>query len=156
MSEVIRALQIFTNFGLQRLEWITESLEEEVFDWKMNRHSNTIHWVLTHISIVLNVFFPRATTGDLKYYPSEWPKKYIDNPSLTYPKILKDIEKGKKIVREQLALLKTDDLKVSLDWYLGPNSREFYLMILSSEILHHGGQIAAIHGNWKRNKGITE
>jgi hypothetical protein len=153
MSEIIQALQIFTKFGLQRLEWITENLEEEAYDWKMNRQSNTIRWVLTHISIVLNVFFQRATTGDLKYYPPEWPTKYMDNTSLALQRIQNDIQKGKKTVQEQLASLKPDDLKESLDWYLGPHDREFYLMILCSEILHHGGQIAAINGNWKRTKG---
>jgi hypothetical protein len=57
-------------------------------------------------------------------------------------------------VTEQLGSLDKEKLEESLDWYLGPNEREFYLMILCSEILHHGGQIAAIVGNWRRIKGI--
>jgi hypothetical protein len=155
MSEIIQALKIFTKFGLRRLKWITEDLEEEVFDWKMTLQSNTIRWVLTHISIVLNIFFLRATTGNLKYYPPEWPVNYLNDPTLTHQRILDDIEKGKTTVLKQLESLKTDELKETLDWYLGPQDREFYLMLLCSEILHHGGQIAAIHGNWKRVKGIS-
>ena len=40
-----------------------------------------------------------------------------------------------------------------LDWYIGEVPRETYLMILSSEILHHEGQIASIIGLKKRLDG---
>ena len=154
MSETIQAMKIFTEFGLKRLRWITESLDMEVFDWKITGQSNTIRWVLAHISMVLNVYFPRAITGQLKYYPSEWPAGYYDDSSITQQRILNDINEGEKRVLEQLGSLSADDLKEKLDWYLGLEERELYLMILCSEILHHGGQIAAILGNWRRIKGI--
>jgi hypothetical protein len=154
MSETLNAMEIFTNFGLRRLRWITENLDDEIFDWKMTLQSNSVRWVLSHISLVLNVFFPRAITGDLEYYPPELPRKYLDNHSLSIQRILNDIEHGESIVTEQLGSLDKEKLEESLDWYLGPNEREFYLMILCSEILHHGGQIAAIVGNWRRIKGI--
>jgi hypothetical protein len=154
MSEIIQAMKIFTKFGLRRLQWITEDLEEEIFEWKMNTHSNTVRWVLAHISMVLNVYFPRAITKNLEYFPPEWPKMYHDNRSLTPHRILNDIKEGEQKVIELLGTLNADDLKETLDWYLGSHEREFYLMILCSEILHHGGQIAAILGNWRRVKGI--
>jgi hypothetical protein len=154
MSETLNAMEIFTKFGLKRLRWITENLDDEIFDWKMTPQSNSIRWVLSHISLVLNVFFPRAITGDLENYPPELPRKYLDNPSLSIQRIQKDIEHGELIVTEQLGSLDKKKLEESLDWYLGSHEREFYLMILCSEILHHGGQIAAILGNWRRIKGI--
>ena len=82
LSETLKGMEIFTRFGLKRLRWITENLEDNVFDWKMTNQSNSIRWVLSHIAIILNVYFPRAITGDLKYYPQELPLKYLDNPSL--------------------------------------------------------------------------
>ena len=154
MVETLNAMKIFTKFGLRRLRWITENLDDEIFDWKMTAQSNSIRWVLSHISLILNVFFPRAITGDLEYYPQELPRKYLDNPSLSIQRIRKDIEHGELIVTEQLGSLDKEKLEEPLEWYLGPNEREFYLMILCSEILHHGGQIAAILGNWRRIKGI--
>ncbi len=145
---------IFTKFGLRRLRWILEDLEEQVFDWKMNSQSNTIRWVLTHISLILNVYFPRGITGKLDYYPPYLPKPYLNNLTLTHQKILTDIKEGEKIILDQLNSLNPESLSEILDWYLGPQEREFYLMILCSEILHHGGQISAILGNWQRSKGI--
>ncbi|MHA1938508.1 MAG: DinB family protein [Candidatus Thorarchaeota archaeon] len=155
MSETLKVMEVFTKFGLKRLRWITENLEDNVFDWKMTSQSNSIRWVLSHISIVLNVYFPRAITGDLEYYPQELPRIYLDNPSLSIQRILNDIDHGELIVLEQLGSLDAEKLKTNLDWYLGPHEREFYLMILCSEILHHGGQIAAILGNWRRIKGVS-
>jgi uncharacterized damage-inducible protein DinB len=152
MSETLKSMEIFTKFGLQRLRWITENVDDELFDWKITRQSNSIRWVLSHISIILNVFFPRAITGNLNYYPPELPRKYLDNLSLSIKRIQDDIEYGELKVLEQLGSLDEEKLQESLDWYLGPHEREFYLMLLSSEILHHGGQIAAILGNWRRNK----
>ena len=76
LSETIKAMVIFTEFGLRRLRWIIENLDEQVFDWKMNSQSNTIRWVLSHISLMCA----------------------RNNPTLTHHQMLTDIKEGEKIV----------------------------------------------------------
>ena len=62
MSEKIGAMRIFTNFGLERLRWDLREVAPELLDWKLCEEANSVRWLLAHISMVLNVYIPRAAT----------------------------------------------------------------------------------------------
>lgn len=153
MSSKIEAMRIFTEFGLTRLEWDLRKLKKEALDWKLCPEANSVRWLLTHISMILNIYLPRAFTSDLEYLPEKWPKNYLDDKSLSKEKILKDIETGREKALSGFQELSSESLEEHIDWYIGDNKRETYLMILASEILHHEGQVAAIIGLIERIEG---
>ena len=152
-SSRIEAMKTFTEFGLTRLGWDLRKLDDETLDWKVTPEANTVKWLLRHISMILNVYLPRGFTGNLNYQPDKWPDNYHDSDQRSLETILEDIEKGKEATISGFDGLSDDSLDDLLDWYIGEEKREFYLMILSSEILHHEGQIAAIIGLRKRIGG---
>ena len=57
-----------------------------------------------------------------------------------------NIKTGKNKTLKGLQDLTVESLEEYIDWYIGDEKSETYLMILVSEILHHEGQIAAIIG----------
>jgi len=152
-STKIEAMKIFTEYGLTRLAWDLNELDEDTLNWRITPKANSVKWLLTHISMILNVYFPRALSNNLSYLPEKWLEEYHDNDNLTLETILNDIEKGKIETLKGFNQLSDNSLKESLNWYIGEAPRETYLMILSSEILHHEGQIASIIGLKKRLSG---
>ncbi len=152
-SSRIEAMKTFTEYGLTRLEWDLRKIDQEAMDCKVAPESNTVRWILRHISTVLNVYLPRAFTGNLNYLPEKWPDNYQDNDHRSLETILADIAIGHVTAINGFNGLTEHSLEETLDWYIGEVKREMYLMILSSEILHHEGQIASIIGLRKRISG---
>ena len=155
MSEKIGAMRIFTKFGLDRLRWDLREFAPELLDWKQCEKANSIRWLLAHISMVLNVYIPRAVTGDLGYVPEGWPDDYADDGSHSLEGLVADIKEGEVRALESLGSLSRESLEDTLDWYIGEERREVYLMILASEILHHEGQVAAAIGLKRRMDGLS-
>ncbi len=155
MSEKIGAMRIFTNFGLERLRWDLREVAPELLDWKLCEEANSVRWLLAHISMVLNVYIPRAVTGDLGYVPEGWSDDYADDGSRSLERLVADIEEGEVRALESLNNLPPESLEDILDWYIGKERREVYLMILASEILHHEGQVAAAIGLKRRMDGLS-
>jgi len=155
MSEKIGAMRIFTKFGLERLRWDLREVAPELLDWKLCEEVNSVRWLLAHISMVLNVYIPRAVTGDLGYVPEGWPDDYADDGSRSLEMLVADIEGGEVRALESLNNLSPESLEDTLDWYIGKERREVYLMILASEILHHEGQVAAAIGLKRRMDGLS-
>ena len=88
----IEAMKIFVEYGLTRLKWDLRELNDETLNWRITQEANSVKWLLTHISMILNVYFPRAITNNLKYLPENWIPEYHDNEKLTLEIILMDIE----------------------------------------------------------------
>jgi len=155
MSEKIGAMRIFTKFGLDRLRWDLREVAPEDLDWKQCEDANSVRWRLAHISMVLNVYIPRAVTGDLGYVPEGWPDDYADDGNRSLERLVADIEEGEIRALESLDSLSPESLEDTLEWYIGEERREVYLMILASEILHHEGQVAAAIGLKRRIDGLS-
>ena len=64
-----------------------------------------------------------------------------------------DIEKGHRKLNAGLNKLTNEKLAEPVEGWEGKKSREYYLMLEVSEIIHHEGQVAAILGVEKRMKG---
>lgn len=146
-------MKLFIESGLNRLKWDLRDIDDDTLHWRVVPEANSVKWLLTHISAVLNVYFPRAITADFDYAPINWIEEYSESNELPYETIMRDIEKGKNETFKGLTQLPEGSLDTKLDWYIGEYTRETYLMILSSEILHHEGQIASIIGLKKRLDG---
>jgi hypothetical protein len=144
----------FAELGLFRLDRALKDLTEEQLDWQSCSEANTIRNILTHLVYEWNGFIPRIVAGDKDAKVKGVPEGYIGNQDLSLEDILRDIADGKIFLLEQLCKVKDEDLKKEMDWFMGLKNLGFYLMLGVSEIIHHGGQIAAIRGMEKRLKGI--
>ena len=153
MSDKIYMMKAFAQMGFTRLGNATKDLKEEQLDWKSCPQANTVRWILTHLVSECNAFFPKIAKADKNYAPKDWPADYVGNKSYSLKKIMGDLEDGKKKVFKILDGLKEDDLKKEMDWFMGKQPMEAYLLLAISEIIHHEGQIAAILGVEKRMKG---
>ena len=67
---------------------------------------------------------------------------------------MKDLESGKRKLFANLNKLTNEKLEEEIDGWAGKKPRKYYIMLLTTEILHHEGQIAAILGVEKRMKGL--
>ena len=153
MSVKTKTIKAFAQIGFDRLENATKDLSEAQLDWKSCSEANTIRWNLTHLNSELYGFVPKILTGNKDYTPAGWPEDYVGNKSYSLEKIMKDYETGKAKLLKSLDEVSEDDLAKEMDWFYGKASREKYLLLAISEIIHHEGQIAAILGVEKRMQG---
>ena len=142
----------FAQIGFDRLGSATKNLKIEQLDWKSCTQANTIRWILTHLSEELNVYMPKLLSEEAP--PKGWPKDYVGNTTYKLDKITADIEKGKRRLYTGLNKLTNEKLEEAVDAWEGKKPREYYIMLMVSEIIHHEGQIAAILGVEKRIKGF--
>lgn len=150
MSDKIDTIRSFTLLSFDRLERAIKDLKEEQLDWKSCPEANTVRWLLTHLSCEFHVYIPQILMGNKEYTPEGWPEDYTGNTSYSLEKILGDLEEGKKKLMKSLDEISAEALTEEVDWFYGKQSKQHYLMLLISEILHHEGQIAAILGVEKR------
>ena len=151
MTVKTKMIKDFADIGFNRLGNLTKNLTDEQLDWKSCEHANTIRSVLTHISEELNVYLPKFLGINP---PKDWPKDYAGNKKYKLTKILKDIDAGKRKFYAGLNKLTNEKIDEEIDGWSGKKPRSYYIMLMTTEIIHHEGQIAAILGIDKRIKGI--
>jgi uncharacterized damage-inducible protein DinB len=142
----------FAQMGFDRLGSSTKNLKPDQLDWKSCTQANTIRWILTHMNEELNIYIPKYLVGTDP--TKDWPKEYVGNPNFKIERINADLEKGRRKLYAGLNKLTNEQLDQEVEGFMGKKSREFYLMLMVGEILHHEGQVAAILGVEKRIKGI--
>jgi uncharacterized damage-inducible protein DinB len=150
MTVKTKMMKDFAQIGFDKLGSATKNLKPEQLDWKSCTQANTIRWILTHLSEDLNVGMCKFLGVDP---PKAWPKDYVGNEKYKMEKIMADLEKGHRKLNAGLNKLTNEKLVESVEAWAGKKSREYYLMLMVSEILHHEGQVAAILGVEKRMKG---
>jgi len=150
MTVKTKMIKDFAQIGFDRLESVTKNLKPEQLDWKSCTQANTIRGILTHLSEELNVSLPKFLGEEP---PKDWPKDYEGNPKYKMEKIMADIEKGHRKLNAGLNKLTNEKIEEQVEGWEGKKPREYYILIMTSEILHHEGQIAAILGVEKRIKG---
>jgi len=150
MTVKTNLIKEFALMGLDRLDNVTKDLKPEQLDWKSCPQANTVRWVLTHVSEVLNVYMPKFLGAAP---PNKWPKDYVGNTSYKLEKIKKDIERGTRGLKAGLNKLTNEKLEEEISGWAGKKSRQSYIMLMVGEVFHHEGQIAAMLGVEKRIKG---
>jgi uncharacterized damage-inducible protein DinB len=150
MTVKTKIIKDFAQIGFDRLGSATKNLKPEQLDWKSCTQANTIRWILTHLSQILNVGMAKFLS---EAPPKAWPKDYVGNEKYKMEKIMADIEKGHRKLNAGLNKLTNEKLAEPVEGWEGKKSREYYLMLEVSEIIHHEGQVAAILGVEKRMKG---
>jgi hypothetical protein len=151
MSERIQVLRELAQYVFNRFERTSKDLTEEEMEWRPTDESNDIRWILTHISVIINLYVPQAICRDSSFYPADWPKDYNERP-YTFEKLLNDIISGKKKFYEDLGKLSANDLEVMIPRRDGSKTMQWCLIHYLSEISHHKGQIAYLRGTMNRLK----
>jgi uncharacterized damage-inducible protein DinB len=151
MTDRLEAIKIIAQIGLDRLERATKELKPEHLDWRPFPEANTLRWILTHEAYILHVAFPRILLGDRGYLPVGWPDDYQGNEGYPLEKILGDLEEGGACLMEDLDEPTDESLAEEIE-FAGTRTREWAVMWMISEIIHHEGQVAAALGAWKRMK----
>lgn len=156
MSGQVEFFKSLAELAFSRLERATGGLTEKEIDWRPMEEANSIRWILTHLSQICNVSFPRIFKGDPEYKPADWPDDYVGNTSYSLEKIMADLEAGKDALMRGLGELTPADLEADIPLWGGTRKRHFALMAYISEILHHEGQIAYLKGAIGRRREADE
>lgn len=156
MSDKVELIKTFAEMTFERFDDATKDLSEKEIDWRPVEETNSIRWILTHLSQQWNVGIPRILKGDPEYKPKDWPEDYVGNRSYSFEKIMGEIEKGRNIVMIGLEELTLAELEAKISLWGGTKKRQYGLLIYLSEIFHHEGQIAYLRGAIKRRRQTDE
>ncbi len=153
MSERIQVLKDYMAYVFERLDRTVDGLTELEVYWKPVEESNNIRWILNHISRLINVLMMIYIKGDPSYMPEGWPEDYGEQQH-SLDKLLGDIEKGKLAVHDAMDEMKETELLSHVTRRGATRTRQLGLFVMTSEVIHHGGQIASIRGiiNRRREK----
>jgi len=94
----------------------------------------------------------RCVCARAHWAPENWPTHYKDTKH-DIQKMIKDIEKGKKLVLKELCELSEVQLEEDTSYWGGTRKQKEGLFAYLAEIAHHKGQIAYIRGTYARQHG---
>lgn len=152
MSDKVEMVKRFAEIAFERFDWAAKDLSEKEIDWRPMEETNSIRWILTHLSQQWNVGIPRVLKGDPDYKPRGWPEDYVGNMSYSFDRIIGEIEKGKNIVTNGLKNLTLEELEAESPMWGGKKKRQYGILMYLSEIFHHAGQIAYLKGAIDRRR----
>ena len=152
MSIKIETIRAFARLALDRFDRATESVRGEDLDWRACEGANTIRWIMTHAAQLGNVYIWKTLANDWGYWPEGWPRDYVDNQGYSLEKIKADIKKSREQFMAALEGVTEEKLAEEID-FGGPKPREYAVMFIISEVVHHGGQLAHAVGTIKRQRG---
>lgn len=146
MPEKMYYLNEFTESVYSRIEKTMESLSREEIEWKPTPQTNNIKWILTHLVRISKLLLPQVikveTTG-------KWEDQY-ESQEHSLDELLKDLKESKKTVLKGLNELTSEDFEEEIPLWGGKYQRKRGVYVLLSELIHHNGQIAYIHGAYNR------
>ena len=156
MPDKVELIKTLAEMAFERFDEATKDLSEKEIDWRPLEETNSVRWILTHLSQQWNVGIPRILKGDPEYKPKDWPEDYVDNRSYPFKKIMGEIEKGKHSVMRGLKELTPAEFEAEISRWGGTRKRQYGLLIYLSEIFHHVGQIAYLRGAIGRRRQTDE
>jgi hypothetical protein len=156
MSEKVELVKTLAEIAFERFDEAMEDLSQKEIDWRPTEETNSIRWILTHLSRQWNVGIPAVLKADPEYKPKDWPEDYVGNTLYSLKKLLNDLEKGKNTVTKGFAELSLAELEAEIPLWGDTRKREYGLLLYVSEIFHHEGQIAYLRGAIKRRRQTDE
>jgi len=152
VTDRIEAINEFVLLALDRLDRTVENLREDDLDWRPCEGANSVRWILTHTAQLGNVYIWKTLANDWGWWPDNWPRDYVDNPDYSLEKIRGDLAKGREGFLEAMSGATEEKLAEEID-FGGPRTREYAVMFIVSEVIHHEGQLAHAVGTLKRQRG---
>ncbi len=152
MSEQASIIQENAEFLFTRLLKTVEGLSEDEAKWKPTLESNNIEWQLNHLSRITNLSIPRLIKDNHEWTPKYWTSNYKESVH-DIQRLVKDIEKGKRLVVLELGELSKAQLEKDTKYWGGTRKKKEGIFAYLAEIAHHKGQIAYIRGTYARLQG---
>jgi len=156
MSEKVELIKTLAEIAFERFDSAIKDLSKKEIDWRPIQETNSLRWILTHLSQQWNVGIHRILKRDPEYKPKDWPEDYVGNRSYSFEKIMSEIESGKDKVMNRLEELTPTELEAEITLWRGTRKLQLYLLIYISEIFHHVGQITYIRGAIGRRRQTDE
>lgn len=156
MSDKVKLIKSIAEMAFERFDSATKDLSEKEIDWRPVKETNSIRWILTHLSQQWNVGIQRILKGDPEYRPKGWPEDYVDNRFYSLETIISEMEEGKDKVIRGLEKLTVAELEAEIPLWGGTRKRQYGLLIYLSEIFHHVGQVAYLRGAIRRRRQTDE
>jgi len=155
MSGKVSLMKRFAEIAFERFDEAMKNITKEEANWQPMEESNSIRWILMHLSQQWNVGILGILKGDPEFKPEGWPEDYVGR-SCSFEKLMDDLEKGKNAVLRGLQDLDPAELEAEIPLWGGTRKREYGLLIYLSEIYHHEGQIAYLSGAIRRRRQTHE
>ncbi len=156
MSEKVELIKTLAEIAFERFDSAIKDISKKEIDWRPIQETNSLRWILTHLSQQWNVGIHRILKRDPEYKPKDWPEDYVGNRSYSFEKIMSEIESGKDRVMNRLEELTPTELEAEITLWRGTRKLQLYLLIYISEIFHHVGQITYIRGAIGRRRQTDE
>ena len=151
MSLKAQILKEYAEWTYNSLSETVKGIDDQELKWNPTPESNSIQWILNHLSRISNLSLPRIIKGDPNYKPFGWPDDYKDR-QLTFEKVMSDIAQGKAMVIDGLNKLTDEQLEQEIPLWGGTRKRKIGIFAYIGELIHHRGQIAFIRGTIKRKR----
>ena len=129
MSEKVASIKMFVEFAFERFDSAIKNLTEKEIDWRPLKETNSIRWILTHLSQQWNMGIHKILKGDPEYKPKDWSEDYIDNRSYSLSKIMGDLGRGRKNFISGLEELTLEELEAEIPLWGGKRKRQFGLLL---------------------------
>ena len=156
MSDKVELIKTLSEMAFEKFDRAMKNLSEKEIDWRPMEETNSLRWILTHLSQQWNVGIPRIFKGDPDYKPKDWPEDYVDNRSYPLKKLKSEMETGRNNIMRGLEGLTPAELQTEIPLWGGIRKRQYGLLIYLSEIFHHVGQITYIRGAIGRRRQTDE
>lgn len=150
MPEKLYYLNEFTESVYIRIEKTLENLTQEEIEWKPTPQTNNIKWILTHLVRISKLLLPPVINGETT---GRWEDQY-ESQEHSLDELLRDLKESKITVLNGLNKLTSKDFEEEIPLWGGKHKRKRGVYVLLSELIHHNGQIAYIHGAYTKSKKV--
>lgn len=138
----------YTESVFEQINHQVADLTPEELTWKPCETSNTVEWILKHITRINRLLIPKALSGDTE---GGWSDDYQAKDH-SYEEMIKDMKDGQDIIRGLLREMSDENLGEEIRLWNRTEKKYAVYFHLMHELVHHGGQIAYIRGALKRSK----
>lgn len=144
-------MSLLTDFAAYIFKRVTQTADEitpEILDWKLVDESNSIHWILTHLTKIAYLLIPQVITGT--YNPDGWDDNY-EAQEHSLEELRSDLADAQVNVLDLLGELSEKQLNEEIMIWGSMRPLKEPIFALLGELLHHNGQIAMLKGIKKRS-----
>ena len=151
MPEKLYYLNEFTESVYDRIEKTLENLTQEEIEWNPTHQTNNINWILTHLVRISKLLLPPVIKGETT---GRWEDQY-ESKEHHLDELMRDLKESQMTVLNGLNKLTSKDIEEEIPLWGSKQKRKRGIYMLLNELIHHNGQIAYIHGTYKRANKVN-
>jgi hypothetical protein len=144
----LKTLIEFTEHSYDRLLGAVEGVTEEELGWVPCPTMNTAGKVIRHAARISLILLPQIVEGTTR---GEWDDDY-EQREHNLAEMLRDIEAGRVRTLNGIRGLNAKNLETMIPLWGGRHRRVEGINMLVGELVYHAGQIALIHGAYRRSR----